>query len=347
MTFISLKALLIEGIIQSLFSQYEAGSLGFTYPLCDGSMAPPAWAEVPLSKKTAVSEVLYTSAISHLLFAEKNRFQSISLLTVTEENVVQLRKSKFKTINNKEKHQVCELDHTGLNNSVVSQLWNELAIETKRSGWIAFRLSEAGLIDWLVHLKHQLGSLQGLLCYREISSHAHASAAGLTSDNRVWQLQYTYSRCRCLLRLWNQQVDAQYQVKNDTPLCLPPLLCCESDSLGRGRRRVSHRTHRSTCLQVVHSLIEALDYAECDLFWIPYRYPSKQYFLLLKAVAQLCQSLSLFMAEDLSGFGQINASSPASAKREFQARFGLLLVAQEALKVLMDRGLGLECIEAM
>ncbi|MFK8185926.1 MAG: hypothetical protein AB8B99_21320 [Phormidesmis sp.] len=103
----------------------------------------------------------------------------------------------------------------------------------------------------------------------------------------------------------------------------------------------SQMASASATHQVIHALAALLDLAENDLFWIPYRWPSKQYFLLLGSTGQLCQSFERFLSVDLSNFGEVNVRSSAATKSRFQANFTLALIVQKTLKVLLERCLGI------
>jgi len=344
-TFLSLKETLFYGLTHLLFSKHEGEPSHFTDFLHSNASTTTGQLEIPLSKKVSASEILYVSAIPQQLFnrgriAGENANPKVALSDVSKQIVSQLRNNKSKIINNAKKHRCCERDHKDINIFIISQLWDAFEIETNRSGWISFCLSEAGVDAWLKHINCRLSNLiNELPCQRKTSSF-HPQLG----DSRAWQMQYTHARCCCLLRLWNAQVDSLYQVGNDTPLFLEGAF---RDRLGRGHvggerdRTLASSASRSASRPVIHALIHLIDLAESDLFWIPYHWPSKQYFLLLEATAQLCQSFEQFLSMDLSGFGNVDNTGSALLKLEYQSRFSLTLIVQKTLKVLMERHLAI------
>ena len=263
---------------------------------------------------------------------------------VSKQIVNQLENSKSKSLNNKRNHKICEADHKAIDDFIVSKLWGEFEIRTQEAGWVTFCLSETGLSLWLTHLNSQLNYF--INHYLEVPTGQSTQLISIDSiqngviqdapleDERVWQAQYAHGRGCSLLRLWNAQVDERYRVTMNTAIALEDLPSAIAREQNRDRSASAQQ-------QVIHTLITLLDLAESDLFWIPYRYPSKQYFLLLKAVCQLCQSFEQFLAIDLSGFGQVNPQAAASTKSNFQARFALVSIVQKTLKVLLVRCLGI------
>lgn len=381
MTFLSLKGTLIYALRQVLFSADEESSLHFTDFLYNGSFATSDWLEIPLTQKEQTADVLYISAIPQMLRRREKANLPHTPANLSKYIVNQLRNSKSKLLNNERKHKSCDQDHKAINNSIVSQLWDEFEIGTQRAGWISFRLSKGGVSLWLRHLNERLSDfINHLLEQPHFSSQSGqiSSETALNSpqnDPQIWHAQYIHGRCCCLLRIWNAQVETDYQVKNKMPLEIAEMIVAttegailkqnqsssaqqsppqnrstkyltepsassESASLSSLSRGHPSRGHLSRRGQVIHDLVALVDLAESDLFWIPYRWPSKQYFLLLKAICQLCQSFEQFLAVDLSQFGKMNKMSSIVTKRHFQANFALALIIQKTLKILLERGFG-------
>ena len=342
MTFLSLKGMLTFGLSQLLFSNREENTVHFTAFSHNRWQETLTWAEIPMYKKISAAEVLYSSAILlRIINSEstlstnanvKNGDSTLTLSDISKQIVSELRNGKSKLINNQKKHNCCEPDHNNVDIFLISKLWDEFEIETHPTGWMSFCFSDAGVQTWLTHLNGQLSIFMSRL---SCQMHTPPSEP-LLGDLRVWQMQYMHGRCCALLRQWNAQVSPDYQVKNDTSF--------QRGGVERGdRNSIQQASAASTTAhrQVVHALVTLIDLAECDLFWIPYRWPSEQYFLLLKAGCQLCRSFEQFLSMDLSGFGAISDASAAIAKRNFQARFLLTLVVQKTLRVIMERCLGI------
>ncbi|MGB3299942.1 MAG: hypothetical protein WBA76_16875 [Phormidesmis sp.] len=227
--------------------------------------------------------------------------------------------------------------------SLLGQLWAEFQIETHRSGWIAFRLSHAGIVHWLTHLQSpllnqscsQLDALDKLKQPVNQSNAQKSSPQSLPTEKILWQVQHTYARCSQLLCLWQEMQPALASSLSNLALsnfkfdsdALPWLTPSQGANFGAA----------SAGQPLIHSLINITD----DLFWIPYQLPSQQYFLFLKGAAQLCQSFELFSSRCLSGFGQFSQgrSQPqrAALASEFQANFYLVAVTKNALEVLLSQ----------
>lgn len=143
----------------------------------------------------------------------------------------------------------------------------------------------------------------------------------LSSDPSLWQVQYTHARCCSLLRLWADICPAARE-KHPQPAVVPWM----SDEYPQLRLDTPQDQ------DLIQALIETAD----SLFWIPYRWPDRQYSLLLRASAQLCQSFETFYKTRLSGFGQVSSSAAAATYRLFQARFALVAATKSILKHLLS-----------
>lgn len=361
MTILSLQATLLYWLHQALLGDCEEEWASFTIflqvdsPQADllGRYEPTIsfltrsiWRNIPLQKKQNVADVLYISAMPQRLLSKNDSTLLLTLLKsikepcteISQQTVRRLKKNRFQTINS-------ERDHKGSDRTLLFQLWAEFQIETQRPGWISFRLSDRGICLWLDQLQRLFDNDN--LTFSESLSTVPSTAAATPAiasfpaaslpiaspetKQMLWQVQYTHARCCSLLRLWQQ---IQPEVAVPAPDCPAFGL---SQLLGMAP---------SVSMTLIHGLIETVD----DLFWIPYRWPSQQYFLLLKRAVQLCQSFEAFYAARLSGFGQLSAAfSTASSKAcdleliaEFQAGFYLAIATKNILKVLLCRYLGAE-----
>lgn len=286
---------------------------------------------IPLQKKRNDVAVLYTSALPKQLLANQPFFQSQTFSDVNRHLVDRLQKVMFEPM-------ICERDHNATDISLISQIWNEFEIETHRPGWIGFRLSELGTGLWLMHCLNQYDN--GIDLHEK--PYDIADLLRQRSPALLWQLQYTHARCCTLLRLWQQAIALPYALPHArhsrfTSLNEQAL----DDRVLKARRALaaspwlSANHHQA---QLVHSLIEFAD----DMFWIPYRWPSKQYSLLLKRALTLCQALEQFYAACLSGFPQVGQENAIASIRTFQAKFCLVQLTQKMLKTLLTQHLKVE-----
>jgi hypothetical protein len=357
MTILSLQAMLLYWLHQALLGDCEEEWGSFTIfsqvnsPQADllGCYEPTIsfltrsiWQNIPLQKKQNVAAVLYISAMPQRLLSKNDSTLSLTLLksiekpfsAISQQTVSQLKKNRSQTINS-------ERDHNGSDRTLLFQLWAEFQIETQRPGWISFRLSDRGICLWLDQLQRLVDNDN--LTFSEALSTAAATPAIASfptaslpiaspeTEQMLWQVQYTHARCCSLLRLW-QQIQLAVAV---------PVLGCPAFGLTQLLGMTP-----SVSATLIHGLIETVD----DLFWIPYRWPAQQYFLLLKRAVQLCQSFEAFYSARLSGFGQLSAAvSTASSEAcdreliaELQAGFYLAIATKNILKVLLCRYLGAE-----
>ncbi len=353
---LSLKGTLVYGLEQALFSICEEGGLDFTDFSQSRRAQPDDLSQlatayllpkqrhglhgrsfssegidrhsrpIPLQKKSLKRSrhgtVTYTSAVPQILFANNVFLQSRSLPEISQHIVSRLQKVMFEAMD-------CELDHNGYDVSSISQIWHELKIETHRPGWIGFHLSQAGIGRWLTHCINQY-DISIVLHKKQVLMHSDYQQRSQASETLMWKLQYAHARCCCLLRLWHQvcamstasSAALQFDSSVDSRLINWPWLetSCEHT-------------------QLVHSLVEVTDH----MFWIPYQWNSKQYFLLLERATFLCQALERFCATCLTGFSSISQSGAIASIHKFQARFHLIRMAQKTLETLLT---GYLCAEA-
>ena len=342
------------GLQQALFSNCEADAASFisfsrgyhTQPHSSHHCEPliplskrPIWQKIPLQKKQTAGDVLYVSAIPRLLlsndsleslldYSETTRENSgkrskKDLETISQQAIDQLKKVGFNQTSRERDHKDDDsLQKSLCYGNLLLQLWAEFQIETHRSGWIAFRLSDRGMGLWLAHMQ---SPFLGLNDIQYDLPHEPKLPAGkkkpLRLEKILWQMQYTYARCCRLLCLWQEvQPEATSPNLEFDATALPWLSA--SPSAGT---------------PLIHSLIDVTD----DLFWIPYQSSSQQYFLFLKRADQLCQAFELFYSRCLSGFGQLPQAFPPSvitdATSKFQTNFYLVAVTKNALKVLLSQ----------
>lgn len=373
MTILSLKATLLYWLHQAFLEdgEEEPGSF-ISFLQTDNSqgrflrsfeptisaLTNPIWQNIPLQKKQNEADILYVSAMPQRLLQGHD---SVSLLAalkgieepfkaISHQTVDRPKKTGFQSIN-------CEPDHKDNARSLRFQLWAEFQIETQRPGWIAFRLCNRGIGLWLDQLPRLLCNSNSTISpdlptltnasfhtasASSVSSFCIGAVANVESvadsiadpmadsvfrqraDAMLWQVQYTHARCCTLMRLW-QSICGELSESSTAEAAF--------DSV-RSLQMSAHMTVTSEA-RLIHALIETTD----DLFWIPYRWPSQQYFLLLKRAAQLCQSFDVFYAARLSGFGQLSHASSAadSAAMSYEFRFGFYLTAatENILKVLL------------
>lgn len=192
---------------------------------------------------------------------------------------------------------------------------------------------------------------------------------GQLAETWLWQVQYTYARCCAVMQRWESipadpskkkastqkastTQSAQPGVSIDTspkrgsssqpmPSPQPSNWAKPSENQATGNRLEHERqTQQLITQQLIASLIEVTD----NLFWIPYRWPSQQYFLLLKSSNHLYQAFEAFSSHCLVGFGQISQvdvpreglGAPAPDQGRFQTRVDLVIATQSILKGLLE-----------
>ncbi len=177
------------------------------------------------------------------------------------------------------------------------------------------------------HVQPPGNSLSGLSAGKALFPNSIGAALYKASSEAramLWAAQYTHARCCTLLHLWQELQPGRI------PSLTAPL-AGSSDSLWLTAENLL-RVHTPQARQLIQTLIEITD----DLFEISYQWTDRQYFLLLKLAAQLCQSFEQFYSACLSGFGRVPATSDRSEALLFRARFGLVLATQYMLKSLLQ-----------
>ena len=288
------------------------------FPLADRSL------QIPLQKKRNSDAILYTSALPQRLLSSRLFDRSLTLLDISWLISNRLQKVMFESMH-------CELDHNTCNVSSIPQVWNEFEIETHRPGWIAFRLSQVGIRRWLEHCLNQY-DIGIVLHDKLLLMHATYQKRNPVSDEIMWQLQYAHAHCCRLLRLW-QQVSAESKSDLASQHWLRDSLC-DFPQKEAGLQAEQNKYQ----VRLVHSLIEMTDH----MFWIPYQWHSKQYFLLLEHAALLCQALEQFCAGSLIGLSDVAHSDVIALVSAFQAKFHLISMSQKTLELLLTRYLQAE-----
>ncbi|MGB3295038.1 MAG: hypothetical protein WBB01_18810 [Phormidesmis sp.] len=324
MTVLSLKGILMSFLHWFSTSEYGALREDLTRPLQSATKLPCAlsqlnptqyldsdidWQTISIIQKQDASSVLYISALPQKLAEKYNPKKGLTLLAISQQTVQQLNQARQKLSRNN----LCALADKSLDSILSCQLWREFEIETQRPGWISFHLSNRGVALWLQHVQ------QDLLCLPAAGSHQdrlHLAGQRLThaETNAVWQMQYTYARCCTLLKLWQE-------TQSDLPASTDLSWLTDSHQL---------RVSAPQALQLIQTLIATAD----DVFWIPYRWPDRQYALLLKRAARLCQSFDGFYRGCLYGFSQ-GSSTAGPLEKQFKARFGLVAATRNLLRVLL------------
>ncbi len=308
-----------------------------------------SWRKIPLQKKRNTPVVLYISAMPQRLLSSRNLLPLLASFKSIEEPSTESSQQMVDRLKRFRSHSIKgERDHKGGDRTLLCQLWHEFQIETQRPGWLAFRLSDHGICLWLNQLFRLRcddnfmpavvqSNLSDVASFATATSVTAISATATFTDSAcqpaslepaLWQVQYTHARCCTLLRLWKQT----------HPEFADPVMTAANAPAFDLATLLGMTPHVSAAL--IHSLIETAD----DLFWIPYRSPSQQYFLLLKRAGQLCQLFEAFYSTRLSGFGRLCPSSPcesgAAAIGEFQSGFYLATATKNVLELLLCRYLG-------
>ena len=331
MKILSLKSVLLYQLGRTLLCRSKANEICFTdflHQLDDGNSACNQesyerlidWREIPLKRKQSkhpnTSQILYVSALPQVLAASSQVRVGTNPETFLKTVVNRLDQSrsnlKTKSI---DKQAICS-DRTL---PIEARLWLEFEIETQRSGWVGLSLTEKGQSDWLNFIQAQpFSSSRG---GNRLSTNSRRSPALQSKSNSLsnrltshsvaqmlWQVQYAHACCARLLAGFSEPA------KTAPADLQPQSLSCTSQSL-------------------VRNLIDTAD----SLFWIPYRWPTQQYLLLLKRAMPLCQAFELFYRScewhDRSPRerGEKAAIAPPKA---------LVSATQNILKVLLEEHLG-------
>ncbi|MEL6603139.1 MAG: hypothetical protein AAFP20_07920 [Cyanobacteria bacterium J06614_10] len=204
-------------------------------------------------------------------------------------------------------------------------LWSKFEIENERPGWLAFRLSDSGIAEWLEYLR----TSEPPPSHGQVQSPSEsAPTPNQRSQLAIWQAQYAHARCTSILKQW-PSVPVRLRRPQAVYACEPARI----PWLDSGDRL---QIQSPAAVGLIHTLITVID----DMFWIPYRYPTKQYFLLLKRTSQLYQAFEAFYRQCLPGFPQSSWEDASTGHCHRQAYIGLILVTQKVLKALLIEHLG-------
>ena len=289
------------------------------------------WQEISLTQKRDVSSVHYLSALPQQLARQHPLQKELTLAEISQQIVQWLNLVR-------EEHPpngLCDLAHKSLNSGLSCRLWAEFKIETQRPGWIAFCLSSRGLGLWLQYAQQSLhpsqdrpseNSSDHLRLDRQWPLQAETAAA-------IWRMQYTHARCCTLLKLWQETQPGQSRRaltgadgRNDPPTDPPALpdLIWLTDTC-------QLRLSTPQAYQLIQALISLAD----DMVWVSLECPERRRALLLKRAAQLCQAFDEFYRGCLYGFSQFSTAAPSKIL-QLKARFGLVAVTRNLLKVLLE-----------
>ena len=347
---IGLKGILLYWLNRFLSGNYEEKRKSFT-DFSYNSKAVPGpdlqlgtfagtsvsidWSRVPIQKHPIETSVLYTSALPKIISIGNARPSGLSQKVKTQKIVNQL--NQFQMHSSK---QYLKAEDAILR--FLSDIWHEFEISSDRSGWISFQLSESGIAKWLQHLIkndlmletchtlviHQLSAGYSALppasiTQKQSSENVDISIEATAVDRRLWPVQHTYARCCSLIhRCTNTCVYT-------TPL---------------GQQQNSQAQNSQTSQQLLQQLIAMGD----AMFWIPYRYPSKQYLLFLKAANQLCQSFERFQKEDLPGLSCCGASTRSRPYHHSPTpHCDLIIATRNMLKPLLQSAFRVTAPEAL
>ena len=307
------------------------------------------WQNIPLKKTRQLKDITYISALPQWLLANsyskpllnRSKRAEKTLEETALKIVSAFKKIRFKSIASEPDHKTIQyLQALSNDYPLWLRLGAQFQIETQQLGCLSIRLSNDGISQWLQQVNASVltDSARYDLPPANPCSLASAATAVVMSDaiqQQLWQAQYAHARCCSLLSLWQQ-----FSLPDLSTIAHARLseyvahLLASSQSVQRGRG-----ASRCAEAQLIHALISTAD----DMFWIPYRFPSKQYLLLLKSVTQLCKAFEGFYSAQLSGFGQIsdvdNESMRSHISSLWQAKFYLVLTTKNILEALLTRHL--------
>lgn len=336
MNFLSLKGTLLYYLEQLLFRRYEESENSFT-KFSQNTHKPKSLTQkgknlqvdgtvdIPLQKTHSTKAVLYTSPLPQLLPETGIANELLSAHQTIRRSaekvpskVIQIQ-HKAKLIESNSQNNYAE--NTG---TLQFHLWTQFEIENERSGWLTFRLSDSGIAEWLEHLRTSEPSYR----HAAQSPSEPGPVSNQHSQLAIWQTQYAHARCTSILKQW----------PSAPPRIRRPQAVYACDPTGMPWIDSSDRlqTQSPTAIQLIHTLIAVVD----DMFWIPYRYPTKQYLLLLKRASQLYQAFESFYRQCLPGFSQFSWEEVSPDHQRVQTYIGLILVTQKVLKALLIEHLG-------
>lgn len=304
---ITLKSVLLYFLKRFLVSQYKEEGDSFidfsqnrkTHSLSEiAAIANSVLSgrEVPLQKQQSCTEVLYATALPQL-FQKDLRPQKYleygnraipkeACYFTTRLKVFQLKPPSNDSLSSAETL------------SVLSNLWKSFKIENERPGWISFRLSNQGIYTWINQLQSisQMAEKDHTLFIKKLPLEPVKNELSLRSVNQkhqmyvkaqanqlIWQAQYTHARCCALLRSGEAMRAHQkcLWVQDENVSQKGYVLMLES---------IFSQNQSTPTRQLIQALIETAD----DMFWLPERYPAKQYVLLMKRAEQLSHAFDLF-----------------------------------------------------
>lgn len=279
--------------------------------------------------------VLYISALPQQLAEKYDPKKVLTLTEISHQTVQRLDRARQEQSHSN----LCDLAYKSLGSVLSRQLWFEFEIETQRPGWVAFRLSDQGVAQWLQHAQEDLHRLPENSSSQDRSHPDQQQRPLAKTDAVLWQMQYTHARCCTLLKLWQETQSGHSS---------GPLWGADRGGADRWRDRSTADIpvaanlpwlHDSQQLSVstpqAHQLIQALIATADDMLWMPERSPDRQHALLLKRAAHLCQSFDEFYRGCLYGFSQVSPIAAPPATLQFEALFGLVAATRNLLSVLL------------
>ena len=379
MKILSLKSVLLYQLGSALLSDSKADEVSFfdfLQATCEGGSAAQLannkkivdWCEIPLKEKQQqsknVSQILYVSALPQAISALSQVEAGRNPLALSQVVVNRLNQSRF---NLKEKLTNKRAFCSSYSLSIEAQLWLEFEIGTQKLGWITFCLSHQGLCRWLQHIQSPLqadilsatvNSATDVLApsitrpeqfYKEKTSSqlepfsmGHGSTRDMAKDTAqkeltdrlLWQAQYTYACCARLER--------EHAAKGDAER-----LALREDGSDRSADYLLGQMHcddwQSEYAQsspAARLLICTLVNTSDSLFWIPYRWPTQQYLLLLERAKLLCQAFEQFYRVCLCGSQHPYLAPKTSAIAHKPLNQILVRATKNILECLLQEHLG-------
>ena len=332
MKILSLKSVLLYQLGRTLVCDSEANATCFTdFLQKSGKDASNArlceinktldWREIPLKRKQKTPQILYVSPLPQTLAAFNSGAVGVDPSAPTQTIAKRLNQSHSNLKLKRTNEQALCSDQTS---SIEAQLWLEFEIETQRPGWLAFCLSEKGFDRWLQHWQTQPHSIAKISI---VSQNFRLGAASTAMDDSIakmlWQAQYTYASCARLL-------EKERIVKKAAEMAV------KKSPLRKNLEQESHSLLFAPTRSLVHTLIDTAD----SLFWIPYRWPDRQYLMLLKHVMPLCQAFERFHRVCLCELGRPYAVLNSQEVAERSQQWRLVSATKNILKDLLELYLG-------
>ncbi|MEO0885716.1 MAG: hypothetical protein AAFY54_07225 [Cyanobacteria bacterium J06648_10] len=298
------------------------------------------WSKIPLQKRPTENSVLYTSALPQIFSID-----NVSLTATSQKVKPQQIVNQLNQFQRQSSEQYLSAEESILH--FLSTLWQAFEISGDRAGWISFRLSENGITKWLEHIiqNDPVCETHHTLVIHQLSANYPISPSASGSQKKppkkpqksrnirspfietgahhqqLWQAQHTYARCCSFIHRGTHGGARTAHYASES---------IHADETPAG---LNQRQRSPSSQQLVQQLVEISD----DMFWIPYRYPSKQYLLLLKSMTKLCQAFERFQREDLPGFShdgyseQLHSHAPPVI-----THLGLVVATRNILKPLLQ-----------